>query len=295
MAIRPMNVETKGVNKMGIKKYNPYTPSRRNMTGSDFAEITKSIPEKSLTVSLKKNAGRNNEGKITVRHRGGGARRKYRIVDFKRRKDGIFATVLGIEYDPNRTANIALICYEDGEKAYILAPEGLKDGMKVMNGENAEPKMGNCLPLANIPVGAQIHNIELYPGKGGQLVRTAGVSAQLMAKEGKYATLRLPSGEMRMVPIVCRATIGVVGNGDHSLINIGKAGRKRHMGFRPTVRGSVMNPNDHPHGGGEGKAGIGRPGPSTPWGKPALGLKTRKKNKQSNKMIVRRRDGRTIK
>ena len=280
---------------MGIKKYNPYTPSRRNMTGSDFAEITKSIPEKSLTVSLKKNAGRNNEGKITVRHRGGGARRKYRIVDFKRRKDGIFATVLGIEYDPNRTANIALICYEDGEKAYILAPEGLKDGMKVMNGENAEPKMGNCLPLANIPVGAQIHNIELYPGKGGQLVRTAGVSAQLMAKEGKYATLRLPSGEMRMVPIVCRATIGVVGNGDHSLINIGKAGRKRHMGFRPTVRGSVMNPNDHPHGGGEGKAGIGRPGPSTPWGKPALGLKTRKKNKQSNKMIVRRRDGRTIK
>ena len=280
---------------MGIKKYNPYTPSRRHMTSSDFSEITKSTPEKSLVVSLKKNAGRNNQGKITVRHRGGGSRRKYRIIDFKRRKDDVMANVLSIEYDPNRTANIALICYADGEKAYILAPEGLQVGMKVMNGENAEAKVGNCLPLSLIPVGAQIHNIELYPGKGGQLVRSAGNSAQLMAKEGKYATLRLPSGEMRMVPIICRATIGVVGNGDHALINIGKAGRKRHMGIRPTVRGSVMNPNDHPHGGGEGKTGIGRPGPCTPWGKPALGLKTRKKNKQSNKLIVRRRDGKTIK
>ena len=280
---------------MGIKKYNPYTPSRRNMTGLDFTEITKSTPEKSLTVSLKKNSGRNNQGKITVRHQGGGSRRKYRIIDFKRNKDNIPATVLSIEYDPNRTANIALICYADGEKAYILAPAGLTDGMKVMNGPEAEVRVGNCLPLSEIPVGTQIHNIELYPGKGGQLVRSAGNSAQLMAKEGKYATLRLPSGEMRMVPIVCRASVGVVGNGDHSLINIGKAGRKRHMGIRPTVRGSVMNPNDHPHGGGEGKAGIGRPGPCTPWGKPALGLKTRKKNKQSNKLIVRRRDGKGIK
>ena len=281
---------------MGIKTYNPYTPSRRNMTGSDFAEITKSTPEKSLCVSLNKNAGRNNQGKITVRHRGGGSRRKYRLVDFKRNsKDGIPAKVLGIEYDPNRTANIALICYADGEKSYILAPEGLKVGMTVMNGATAEVRIGNCLPLSEIPVGAQIHNIELYPGKGGQLVRSAGNSAQLMAKEGKYATLRLPSGEMRMVPIVCRATIGVVGNSDHNLVNIGKAGRKRHMGIRPTVRGSVMNPNDHPHGGGEGRSPIGRPGPSTPWGKPALGLKTRKKKKASNKLIVRRRDGRAIK
>ncbi len=281
---------------MGIKTYNPYTPSRRNMTGSDFSEITKSTPEKSLCVSLSKNAGRNNQGKITVRHRGGGNRRKYRLVDFKRNsKDGIPAKVIGVEYDPNRTANIALICYADGEKSYILAPAGLKDGMTVMSGPEAEVRIGNCLPLSEIPVGSQIHNIELYPGKGGQLVRSAGNSAQLMAKEGKYATLRLPSGEMRMVPIVCRATIGVVGNGDHNLINIGKAGRKRHMGIRPTVRGSVMNPNDHPHGGGEGRAPIGRPGPCTPWGKPALGLKTRKKKKASNKLIVRRRDGRAIK
>ncbi len=281
---------------MGIKTYNPYTPSRRNMTGSDFKEITKSTPEKSLVVSLNKNAGRNNQGKITVRHRGGGNRRKYRLVDFKRNsKDGIPAKVTAIEYDPNRTANIALICYADGEKSYILAPEGLKVGMTVMNGATAEVRIGNCLPLSEIPVGAQIHNIELYPGKGGQLVRSAGNSAQLMAKEGKYATLRLPSGEMRMVPIVCRATIGVVGNADHNLVNIGKAGRKRHMGIRPTVRGSVMNPNDHPHGGGEGRSPIGRPGPSTPWGKPALGLKTRKKKKASNKLIVRRRDGRAIK
>ena len=280
---------------MGIKTYRPYTPSRRQMTGSDFSENTKTTPEKSLLAPKSRQAGRNNQGKITVRHRGGGAKKKYRIIDFKRRKDGIAATVLGIEYDPNRTANIALIAYEDGEKAYILAPAGLQVGWKVMNGPEAEVLIGNCLPLSEIPVGTQVHNIELYPGKGGQLVRSAGNAAQLMAKEGKYATLRLPSGEMRMVPIVCRATVGVVGNGDHSLINIGKAGRKRHMGIRPTVRGSVMNPNDHPHGGGEGKCGIGRPGPSTPWGKPALGLKTRKKNKHSNKLIVRRRDGKGIK
>ena len=280
---------------MGIKTYNPYTPSRRNMTGSDFSEITKTTPEKSLVVSLKKNAGRNNQGKITVRHQGGGNRQKYRIVDFKRNsKDGIQATVIGIEYDPNRSANIALICYADGEKSYILAPQGLTNGMKVMSGEHAEAKVGNCLPLSLIPVGAQVHNIELFPGKGGQMVRSAGNAAQLMAKEGKYATLRLPSGEMRMVPIECRATIGVVGNGDHNLVKIGKAGRKRHMGIRPTVRGSVMNPNDHPHGGGEGKAGIGRPGPCTPWGKPALGLKTRKSKKASDKLIVRRRNGKGI-
>ena len=280
---------------MGIKTYNPYTPSRRHMTGSDFSEITASKPEKSLVVSINKNAGRNNQGKITVRHQGGGSRRKYRIIDFKRRKDGVPATVVSIEYDPNRTANIALISYVDGEKAYILAPNGLTVGAKLMNGETAEVRVGNCLPLQNIPVGTQIHNIELYPGKGGQLVRSAGNSAQLMAKEGKYATLRLPSGEMRLVPIACRATVGQVGNIDHELINIGKAGRKRHMGIRHTVRGSVMNPNDHPHGGGEGRTGIGRPGPVTPWGKPALGLKTRKHNKQTNKMIVRRRDGKAVK
>ena len=279
---------------MGIKTYNPYTPSRRNMTGSDFKEITASKPEKSLVVSLKKNSGRNNQGKITVRHQGGGYRTKYRLVDFKRNKDGIPAKVMTIEYDPNRTANIALICYADGQKSYILAPYGLKVGDTLMNGETAEVRVGNCLPLANIPVGSSIHNIELYPGKGGQLVRSAGNSAQLMAKEGKYATLRLPSGEMRMVPIGCRATIGQVGNIDHELINIGKAGRKRHMGIRPTVRGSVMNPNDHPHGGGEGRTSIGRPGPVTPWGKPALGLKTRKKNKHSNKLIIRRRDGKAL-
>ena len=279
---------------MGIKTYTPYTPSRRHMTGSDFKEITTNKPEKSLVVSLKKNSGRNNQGKITVRHHGGGYRTKYRLVDFKRNKDGIPAKVMTIEYDPNRTANIALICYADGQKSYILAPYGLKVGDTLMNGETAEVKLGNCLPLANIPVGSSIHNIELYPGKGGQLVRSAGNSAQLMAKEGKYATLRLPSGEMRMVPIGCRATIGQVGNPDHELINIGKAGRKRHMGIRPTVRGSVMNPNDHPHGGGEGRTSIGRPGPVTPWGKPALGLKTRKKSKQSNKLIIRRRDGKAL-
>ena len=279
---------------MGIKKYTPYTPSRRNMTGLDFTEITKNAPEKSLTVSLKKNSGRNNQGKITVRHHGGGSRRKYRIIDFKRNKDNIPATVLSIEYDPNRTANIALICYADGQKAYILAPQGLKVGQKIMNGEHAEARLGNCLPLSLIPIGTEVHNVELYPGAGAQMVRSAGVAAQLMAKEGKYATLRLPSGEMRMVPINCRATIGVVGNGEHSLVNIGKAGRKRHMGIRPTVRGSVMNPNDHPHGGGEGRAPVGRPGPCTPWGKPALGPKTRSKKKASNKLIVRRRDGKAL-
>ena len=276
---------------MGIKTYNPYTPSRRHMTGSDFSEITTSTPEKSLVVSLKKNSGRNNQGKITVRHRGGGSRRKYRIIDFKRRKDGIPATVIGIEYDPNRTANIALICYADGQKAYILAPAGLTDGMKVMNGPEAEVRVGNCLPLENIPVGTQIHNIELLPGKGGQLVRSAGLSAQLMAKEGKYATLRLPSGEMRKVPVNCMATIGQVGNIDHENVNIGKAGRKRHMGWRPTVRGSVMNPCDHPHGGGEGRAPVGRPTPVTPWGKPTMGYKTRAKHHRSDKFIVKRRNG----
>ena len=279
---------------MGIKTYNPYTPSRRNMSGYDFEEITASTPEKSLTTSLKKHAGRNAQGKITVRHHGGGSRRKYRIIDFKRNKDGIPATVKSIEYDPNRTANIALICYADGEKKYILAPVGLKVGQTVMNGAEAEIKVGNCMELKDMPVGTQIHNIEMYPGHGGQLVRAAGVSAQLMAKEGKYAIIRMPSGDMRMVPIVCRASIGQVGNTEHNLVNIGKAGRKRHMGIRPTVRGSVMNPNDHPHGGGEGKAPVGRPGPCTPWGKPALGYKTRKKNKQSNKMIIRRRDGKAL-
>ena len=280
---------------MGIKKYGPYTPSRRQMTGSDFSEITKSTPEKSLVTSLRKNSGRNNQGKITVRHRGNGNRRKYRIIDFKRTKDGIPAKVVAIEYDPNRTANIALICYEDGIKSYILCPNGLKVGQTIMNGAGAEARTGNCMPLSEVPVGTAVHNIELYPGRGGQMVRSAGNSAQLMAKEGKYATLRLPSGEMRMVPIECRATIGTVGNIDHNLINYGKAGRVRHMGKRPTVRGSVMNPNDHPHGGGEGRAPIGRPGPCTPWGKPALGYKTRKNKKHSNKLIVRRRDGKAIK
>ena len=280
---------------MGIKVYNAYTPSRRNMTGLDFDVITTDKPEKSLLVSKKKTAGRNNQGKITVRHHGGGNRQKYRIIDFKRNKDDVPAKVASIEYDPNRTANIALLVYADGTKTYILAPNGLEVGDTLMNGANAEIKVGNTLPLANIPVGTEIHNIELVPGKGGQLVRSAGVSAQLMAKEGKYATLRLPSGEMRYVPINARATIGVVGNIEHALVNYGKAGRIRHKGIRPTVRGSVMNPNDHPHGGGEGRAPIGRSGPMTPWGKPALGLKTRKKNKSSNKMIVRRRDGKAIK
>lgn len=275
---------------MAIKKYRPYTPSRRHMTSSSFEEITKSTPEKSLVVKLKKNSGRNNQGKITVRHRGGGATIKYRIIDFKRNKDGIPAVVASIEYDPNRTANIALLNYVDGEKRYIIAPEGLKVGDKLMSGEQAEIRVGNALKMKDMPVGVSIHNLEMKPGKGGQLVRAAGLSAQLMAKEGKYATVKLPSGEMRLLPIECKATIGVIGNGDHELINIGKAGRKRHMGIRPTVRGSVMNPNDHPHGGGEGRSPIGRPAPCTPWGKPALGYKTRKKNKHSNKYIVRHRD-----
>ena len=274
---------------MAIKTYKPYTASRRNMTGSAFTEITKSEPEKSLVVRVKNTAGRNSYGKITVRHIGGGHKKLYRIIDFKRNKDGIPAKVTGIEYDPNRSANIALLTYADGEKRYILAPEGLTDGDTVISGENVEIKVGNCLPLRNIPTGSNVHNIEMKPGKGGQMVRAAGNAAQLMAKEGKFATLRLPSGEMRMVPIDCRATIGTVGNGDHELVKIGKAGRKRHMGIRPTVRGSVMNPNDHPHGGGEGRAPSGRPSPMTPWGKPALGLKTRKKKKQSNKYIVRSR------
>ena len=274
---------------MAIRRYRPTTPSRRHMTGLDFAEITKSKPEKSLVVHLKKHSGRNNQGKITVRHRGGGHKKKYRIIDFKRFKDDIPATVKAIEYDPNRSANIALLAYADGEKRYIIAPSGLKVGDKLMNGPNAEIHVGNCLPMTHIPLGSEIHNIEMRPGKGAQMVRSAGNSAQLMAREGKMATVRLPSGETRMVPVVCRATLGVVGNSDHELVKIGKAGRKRHMGIRPTVRGSVMNPNDHPHGGGEGKAPIGRPAPSTPWGKPALGYKTRKKNKASDKYIVSKR------
>lgn len=274
---------------MGIKRFKAYTPSRRNMTVSDFSEITKSTPEKSLVVHIKKTAGRNNQGKITVRHHGGGSKRKYRLVDFKRNKDGINAKVVAIEYDPNRTSNIALIYYADGVKSYIIAPHGLKVGDILSNGPEAEIRIGNALPMKNIPIGSEIHNIEMKPGAGGQLVRSAGNVAQLMAKEGKYATVRLPSGEMRLLPIDCRATIGQVGNIDHELINIGKAGKKRHMGIRPTVRGSVMNPNDHPHGGGEGRAPIGRPAPCTPWGKPALGYKTRKKHKASNKYIIRSR------
>lgn len=276
---------------MGIKKYNPTTPGLRGMTVSTFEEITKSTPEKSLTVTLKKHAGRNQRGKITVRHRGGGYRPKYRIIDFKRNKDDIPAKVTAIEYDPNRTANIALVVYADGYKAYIIAPEGLKVGDVIESGVSADIKVGNTLPLANIPVGTVIHNIELKPGKGAQLVRSAGNGAQLMAKEGKFAQVRLPSGEVRRIRMECRATIGEVGNGDHQNIDIGKAGKKRHMGIRPTVRGSAMNPNDHPHGGGEGKVGIGRVGPVTPWGKPALGLKTRKRNKDSNRYIVSRRKG----
>ena len=274
---------------MGIKKFGAYTPSRRNMTVSDYSEITKKTPEKSLLAKKKENAGRNSYGRITVRHQGGGNRQKYRIIDFKRKNDNKEATVIGIEYDPNRSANIALIQYEDGTKAYILAPQGLTDGDKVVSGENADIKIGNCLPLENIPVGTLVHNIELNPGQGGKLARTAGQSAQLMAKEGKYATLRLPSGEMRKVLSTCRATIGVIGNTDHENIKLGKAGRKRHMGWRPEVRGSVMNPVDHPHGGGEGKAPVGHAGPLTPWGKPALGYKTRNKKKSTNKFIVKRR------
>ena len=274
---------------MGMKHFKAYTPSRRNMTVSDFEEITKKIPEKSLLSKKKKHAGRNSYGRITVRHQGGGNRQKYRIIDFKRNKDNMEATVIGIEYDPNRSANIALIEYADGERAYILAPQGLTDGDKVISGQSEDIKVGNCMPIESIPVGTLIHNIELNPGQGGKLVRGAGQSAQLMAKEGKYAHVRLPSGEMRLILARCRATIGVIGNSDHSNMKIGKAGRKRHMGIRPTVRGSVMNPVDHPHGGGEGRAPIGHAGPMTPWGKPALGYKTRNKKKQSNKFIVKRR------
>ena len=275
---------------MAIKKYKPNTPGQRGMTVSAFDEITKSAPEKSLTVTLKKNAGRNQRGKITVRHRGGGYRPKYRIIDFKRIKDNVPGKVAAIEYDPNRSANIALIFYADGEKKYIIAPNKLNVGDVIVSGPDADIKIGNALPLANIPVGTIIHNIELQPGGGAQLVRSAGNGAQLMAKEGKYAQVRLPSGEVRKIRIECRATIGEVGNLDHENIKIGKAGKKRHMGIRPTVRGSVMNPNDHPHGGGEGRAPIGRKGPVTPWGKPALGLKTRKKKKASDKFIVKRRN-----
>ena len=275
---------------MGIKKYNPTTPGLRGMTVSTFEEITSTTPEKTLTVTLKKHSGRNSRGKITVRHRGGGYRPKYRIIDFKRDKDGVPGKVATIEYDPNRSANIALINYVDGEKRYILAPEKLAVGDVIVSGADADIKIGNALPLANIPVGTIIHNIELQPAKGGQLVRSAGNGAQLMAKEGKFAQVRLPSGEVRKIRIECRATIGEVGNGEHQNIQIGKAGRKRHMGIRPTVRGSVMNPNDHPHGGGEGKAGIGRVSPVTPWGRPALGYKTRSRKNPSNKYIVKRRN-----
>ena len=275
---------------MAIKKYNPTTPGLRGMTVSTFEEITCDTPEKSLTVTLKKHSGRNARGKITVRHRGGGYRPKYRIIDFKRNKDGVPGTVATIEYDPNRSANIALINYADGEKRYIIAPNKLSVGDVIESGAEADIKVGNALPLANIPVGTVIHNVELKPGKGGQMVRSAGNGAQLMAKEGNFAQVRLPSGEVRRVRIECRATVGEVGNLDHQNIQIGKAGRKRHMGIRPTGRGSVMNPNDHPHGGGEGKAGIGRVSPVTPWGKPALGYKTRKKNKKSDKYIVKRRN-----
>ena len=274
---------------MATKSYKAYTPSRRNMTTLDYNEITKKTPEKSLLTVKKEKAGRNSYGRITVRHQGGGNRQKYRIMDFKRKKDGIEAEVLGIEYDPNRSANIALIQYTDGEKAYILAPEGLKDGDKVISGKAVDIKPGNCMEINSIPVGTLIHNIELNPGQGGKLVKAAGQSAQLMAKEGKYAHVRLPSGEMRLVLANCRATIGVIGNSEHANVKLGKAGRKRHMGWRPEVRGSAMNPVDHPHGGGEGRAPIGHAGPLTPWGKPALGYKTRNKKKQSNKFIVKRR------
>ena len=274
---------------MGTKKFRPITPSLRNMTVSDFSEITKKTPEKSLLTVKKKNAGRNAQGKITVRHQGGGNRQKYRIIDFKRNKLDMEAEVIGIEYDPNRSANIALIKYTDGTLSYILAPKGLKDGDKVVSSETADIKPGNCLKLENIPVGTLIHNIEINPNQGGKLVRAAGQSAQLMAKEGKYAHVRLPSGEMRLVLARCRATIGEIGNEEHENIKLGKAGRTRHLGIRPTVRGSVMNPVDHPHGGGEGRAPVGHSGPMTPWGKPALGYKTRAKHKKSNRLITKRR------
>ena len=275
---------------MAIKKYNPTTPGRRGMTVIDYTVLSKVEPEKSLLAPLKKNSGRNNTGCITVRHRGGGNRRKYRIIDFKRNKFDMPATVRTLEYDPNRSAHIALVQYEDGEKRYITAPVGLKVGDTVISGTSADIKPGNALPLTNIPTGTFVHNVELYPGKGAQLARAAGTMAQLMAKEGSYALLRLPSGELRQVPMNCMATIGQVGNVDYENVNIGKAGRTRHLGIRPTVRGSAMNPPDHPHGGGEGKSPIGRPGPVTPWGKPALGYKTRKKHKASDKFIVKRRN-----
>ena len=275
---------------MAIKSYKPTTPARRQMSVIDYTELSKVAPERSLLAPLKKNSGRNSYGRITVRHRGGGNRRKYRIIDFKRNKADMPATVLTIEYDPNRTAHIALVQYEDGEKRYILAPNGLKVGDVIESGAKADIKPGNALPLINIPVGNFIHNVELYPGKGAQLARAAGIMAQLMAKEGDYALIRLPSGELRNVPANCMATIGQVSNIEHENVSLGKAGRKRHMGWRPTVRGSVMNPNDHPHGGGEGKSPVGRPGPVTPWGKPALGYKTRKKSKLSDKFIVKRRN-----
>ncbi len=274
---------------MAIKLYKPTTNGRRGMSSLVNEEITKTTPEKSLVVTIKKSGGRNNQGKITVRHHGGGAKRKYRVIDFKRNKDGVIGTVSSIEYDPNRSANIALINYADGEKRYIIAPKGLTVGMKNESGENADIKVGNTLPLANIPEGTLVHNVELMPGKGGQMARSAGSSVQILGREGNYTLLRLASGEVRKVLSVCRATIGEVGNADYELVNLGKAGRKRHLGIRPTVRGSVMNPNDHPHGGGEGRAPIGRKGPVTPWGKPALGYKTRNKKKASNKLIVRRR------
>ena len=274
---------------MAIKSYRPTTNGRRGMTTLVNDEITKTTPEKSLVVTMKKSGGRNNQGQITVRHHGGGAKRKYRIIDFKRNKDGVVGTVASIEYDPNRSANIALINYNDGEKRYIIAPKGLKVGMKIESGENADIKVGNNLPLANIPEGTLVHNVELKPGKGGQMARSAGSSVQILGREGNYTLLRLTSGEVRKVLSVCRATVGEVGNEDYSLVNYGKAGRKRHMGIRPTVRGSVMNPNDHPHGGGEGRAPVGRKHPVTPWGKPALGFKTRNNKKASSKLIVRSR------
>ncbi len=274
---------------MAIKSYKSMTNGTRGMTTLVNEEITKTTPEKSLVVTIKKTGGRNNQGKITVRHHGGGAKRKYRIIDFKRNKDNVIGTVASIEYDPNRSANIALINYADGEKRYIIAPKGIKVGMKIESGENVDIKIGNTLPLANIPEGTLVHNVELKPGKGAQMARSAGASVQILGQEGKYTLLRLRSGEVRKVLSVCRATIGEVGNADYELVNLGKAGRKRHMGIRPTVRGSVMNPNDHPHGGGEGRAPIGRKGPMTPWGKPALGYKTRNNKKASSKLIVRRK------
>ncbi|MCI6640045.1 MAG: 50S ribosomal protein L2 [Pygmaiobacter massiliensis] len=277
---------------MAIKKYKPTTPGRRGMTVTDYSGLSKVEPERSLLEPMKHKSGRNNTGRITVRHHGGGNRTKYRVIDFKRKKLDVVAEVKTLEYDPNRSAHIALIQYEDGEKAYIIAPEGLKVGDKVMNGPNADIKPGNCLPFANIPVGTIIHNVELYPGKGAQLVRSAGNMAQLMAKENGYALVRLPSGEMRNIPLNCVATIGQVGNVDHENVNLGKAGRKRHMGWRPTVRGSVMNPCDHPHGGGEGKSPVGRPSPVTPWGKPTMGYKTRKHHNRSDKFIVKRAEKR---